>query len=196
MINDKTVMNSPPIKVTAHNGMLSKKPQSSTAVTISAGSTVSCAAPKPAAFMMVEISPCTMLNRAIISSKPYVTAALARAKRINTLRACSGRFSSAKEPQVFITPTTKNKTSSASPMACTAPWMPTITFQIVPPLNCSGDCVMSCQISASFSFHVSSAFSKFCTIQLSDIRLTSRQRNITGDLIAPSIPAVGFLTGK
>ena len=70
IMNDSTVMNSPPMSVTAHRGMLSKKPQSSTAVTISEGSTVCCAEPKPAAFIMVEISPCMILNRAIISSSP------------------------------------------------------------------------------------------------------------------------------
>lgn len=63
-------MKSPPISVTAHNGILSKNPQSSTAVTISCGNTVCAAEPKPAAFIMVDIKPCTMLNRAIISSKP------------------------------------------------------------------------------------------------------------------------------
>ena len=35
------------------------------------------------------------------------------AKRTNTFTACSGFFSSAKEPQVFTTPTTKNRTSRA-----------------------------------------------------------------------------------
>ena len=34
IIKLSTVINSPPISVTAHKGMLSKKPQSSTAVTI------------------------------------------------------------------------------------------------------------------------------------------------------------------
>ena len=60
----------PPISATAQRGMLSQKPQLSMAVTISAGSTVSCAAPIPAADMMEEITPCTMVNRAIISSNP------------------------------------------------------------------------------------------------------------------------------
>ena len=63
-------MHRPPMSVTAHNGILSKKPQSSTAVTISEGKTVCVAVPKPAAFIMVEITPCTILNRAIISSRP------------------------------------------------------------------------------------------------------------------------------
>ena len=63
-------MNSPPINVTAHRGMLSKKPQSSMAVTISAGRTVDCGAPKPAAFIMDDTMPWMMLNRANISSMP------------------------------------------------------------------------------------------------------------------------------
>ena len=67
---ERTVINSPPINVTAQRGMLSKKPQSSTAFTISGGSTVCDAAPKPAADMMLEITPCTMLSRATISSMP------------------------------------------------------------------------------------------------------------------------------
>ena len=70
MINDSTVTKRPPISVTAHKGMLSKKPQSSIASTISCGKTVSLAEPKPAAFMIVEISPCTIVKSAIISSKP------------------------------------------------------------------------------------------------------------------------------
>jgi glutamate racemase len=40
MMNDSTQMNSPPMSVTAHRGIDSKKPQSSTAVTISCESTV------------------------------------------------------------------------------------------------------------------------------------------------------------
>ena len=70
MMKDSTVMNSPPISVTAHRGMLSKKPQSSTAVMISWGSAVFCAAPMPAERMMVEITPCTIRKSAIISSSP------------------------------------------------------------------------------------------------------------------------------
>lgn len=70
MINERIVMNNPPIKATAQSGILSQKPQSSMAVTISAGSTVCCAVPIPAAVIMVEITPCTMENSAIISSSP------------------------------------------------------------------------------------------------------------------------------
>ena len=56
--------------VTLIGGILSKKPQSSTAVMISGGRTVSCAAPRPAEPMIVEIAPCTMRKSAIISSSP------------------------------------------------------------------------------------------------------------------------------
>ena len=54
---DSTVMNSPPMRVTAHRGMDSKKPQSSTAVTIYSGSTMSPAAPRPEALRMVDTKP-------------------------------------------------------------------------------------------------------------------------------------------
>ena len=96
IMNDSTVMNRPPISVTAHKGIDSKNPQLSMAVTISAGKTVCAAEPKPAAVIMVLISPCTILNKAIINSKPYVTAAFAKAKRMKSFRACSGFFSSVK----------------------------------------------------------------------------------------------------
>ena len=42
----------------------------SSAVTISCGNTVCCAEPNPAAFIIVKIIPCTILNSAIISSNP------------------------------------------------------------------------------------------------------------------------------
>ena len=48
-----TVMNSPPISVTAHSGILSKNPQSSTAFIISSGNTVSSVLPNPAVFIMI-----------------------------------------------------------------------------------------------------------------------------------------------
>ena len=56
MMNDSTQMNRPPISVTAHKGIDSKKPQSSTAVTISVGSMVACGDPKPAEFIIVEMT--------------------------------------------------------------------------------------------------------------------------------------------
>ena len=54
---ESTVISSPPISVTAHNGMDSKKPQSSTAVMISVGRTAVCTEPNPAADMMVDTNP-------------------------------------------------------------------------------------------------------------------------------------------
>ena len=50
--------------------MLSKKPQSSTAVTISLGRTVDSGAPKPAVFMIEDTTPYTMFTSASISSIP------------------------------------------------------------------------------------------------------------------------------
>ena len=132
------------------------------------GIVIDCGDPKPATVMIELIMPCTILSSAIISSMPWVTTPFAMANRTNSLTACSGFFTSAKLPQVFITPTTKNKTSRAYPMACTAPWTLCMTAQMEPPLKVSGDCVRSCQISASFPDHISSAFSMFLTIQLSD----------------------------
>ena len=69
-MKDITVINSPPMSVTAHSGIDSKKPQSSMVVIISAGSVVCCGEEKPAELIMVEIVPCTMLNRESISSIP------------------------------------------------------------------------------------------------------------------------------
>ncbi len=73
---------------------------------------------------------------------------------IKSFSACSGFFTSVKLPQVFTIPTTKNNTSRASPIACNAPWILTMTFQIVPPLKFSGSCNER-HISDSFSFQVS-----------------------------------------
>ena len=66
----RTVIKRPPMSVTAQRGMLSKKPQFSTASIISCGKTVCWAEPKPEAFIIVLTSPCAMLNRAIINSSP------------------------------------------------------------------------------------------------------------------------------
>ena len=174
-MNDSTVINNPPISVTAHKGILSKNPQSSMVVTISAGKVVCSGVPNPAAFIMVEIVPCTILNKASISSIPYVITPFASAKRTKSFSACSGFFTSVKLPQVFTIPITKNNTSKASPIAWTAPLMSTITFQIFPPLKFCGVVVMSVHISDSFSFQVSRAFSRFWTTQLSLIQSTSLQ---------------------
>ena len=113
IMKESTHTNRPPIKVTAHNGIDSKNPQSSIAVIMSAGRTVGDGVPKPAADMILEMIPCTMDSSAIINSKPWVISPFARAKRTKTFSAASGRFRSAKLPQVFTTPITKNSTSSA-----------------------------------------------------------------------------------
>ena len=63
-------MNRPPIRVTAQSGMLSKKPQSSIVVIISAGRVVCCGLPKPAAVIIEEMVPCTILKSASINSIP------------------------------------------------------------------------------------------------------------------------------
>ncbi|OQB54473.1 MAG: hypothetical protein BWX99_02035 [Deltaproteobacteria bacterium ADurb.Bin151] len=70
IMKDNTVMNRPPMSVTAHNGMLSQKLQFSMACTMVSGKTDSVVVPKPALLMMVEIIPCAMSNSAIISSSP------------------------------------------------------------------------------------------------------------------------------
>ena len=116
-MNESTVINNPPISVTAHKGILSKNPQSSMVVTISAGKVVCSGVPNPAAFIIVEIVPCTILNSASISSIPYVITPFANAKRTKSFKACSGFFTSVKLPQVFTIPITKNNTSKASPIA-------------------------------------------------------------------------------
>lgn len=115
--------------------------------------------------IMVETIPCTTARTASIKSRPYPTAALASTKRMNSLNACSGRLTSTKLPQVLTTPTAKNNTSRPYPMACNAPWIPSITCQMPPPLNVAGSCVSSVQISASLSFQVCRAEFRLSTIQ-------------------------------
>ena len=99
------------------------------------------------------------------SSMPHDTAACASTKRMKHLKATSGFFISAKLPQVLTTPITKNSTSSAYPTAFNPSLIFTITFQTPPPLKDSGEVLMSCQISASLPFHISSAEFKLSTIQ-------------------------------
>ena len=70
MTSDSTQINSEPSRVTAHSGMLSKKPTSSMMDTISSGRAVSDMAVRPEASMMVDTAPWAMLNSAIINSKP------------------------------------------------------------------------------------------------------------------------------
>ena len=90
-----------------------------------------------------------------------MTTPFAKAKRINIFSACSGFLTSENDPQVFITPTTKNKTNRARPMAISAPLICSITCQMPPPLKSLGDWVMMLHISANFSFHVFKAFCRF-----------------------------------
>ena len=61
-------MNSHPMSVTAHSGMLSKNPHSSMLVINSGGYNVCCGVEKPAEPIIVEIVPWMILNRASISS--------------------------------------------------------------------------------------------------------------------------------
>lgn len=74
IIKLSTVINKLPISVTAHNGIDSKKPQSSIASTSLSGNIVFEDEPKPAEFIIF------ILNNAIINSKPYVITPFASAK--------------------------------------------------------------------------------------------------------------------
>ena len=70
MMNDKTVMNRPPKRVTAHRGMESQKPTSLILSMISWGRVVPVLPDKPDWVMMVETMPWTMRNTASIRSRP------------------------------------------------------------------------------------------------------------------------------
>ena len=83
-------MSSDPSRVTAHRGMLSRKPTSSMMETISAGSVVAAKADRPEDAMMEDTIPWPMVNSAVISSIPLETAAWARMKRTKHLIVCSG----------------------------------------------------------------------------------------------------------
>ena len=140
------------ISVTAQSGMLSKKPQLSIAVIISVGNTDCVNPPVPTLSIIVCIIPCVILNTDNINSSPYVTAVFASINLINNFTTCSGFFTSANEEQVFTIPNKKNNTIKAKPIACIAPFIPTMTFHIDPPLNVSGVCVTSVHISFNFSY--------------------------------------------
>ena len=60
MMNDIIVMKREPIMVTAHRGMLSKKPQSSMALIISFGSFVVDAPPSPEVLIILLMTPWTI----------------------------------------------------------------------------------------------------------------------------------------
>ncbi len=148
-------MNSPPMSVTAHSGILSKKPQLLHGGDDLLGKTVCCAVTKACRIHNGRNNALDDIEQGQHQLHAIGDGAFGKANRINSFRCVFRLLTSAKEPQVFITPTTKNSTSSARPMACNAPWIFTITPQIVPPLKCCGLWVMSCQISDSFSFQVS-----------------------------------------
>ena len=75
-------------------------------------------------------------------------------------------------------------------MACNAPWMRTTTDQIPPPLKVSGLWAISCQISASFSFQVAMARSRFLTIQLSLMVYTSHSQKVSREKSYDSIAKI------
>ena len=120
-MNDNTVTTNPPINVTAHNGIDSKNPHASIEDIIELGNTEFV---EPLMFdneIIFETIPCDILKIANINSIPYVTTIFAIANLINNFSACSGFLTSVSEPQVFITPITKNRTNKASPIACIPP---------------------------------------------------------------------------
>ena len=120
---------------------------------------------RPDESMIVVTIPWATRKAPVISSMPQVTAACASTKRMKHLNASSGFFISAKLPQVFTIPMTKNSTNSAYPTAFNPSLMFTMAFQTPPPLKDSGEVLISCQISASLPFHISSAEFKLSTIQ-------------------------------
>ena len=61
-------MKIPPKSVTAQTGMLSKKPQSSTASMISWGIVVDVAVPTPTVVIIWEVILCTISNNFVINS--------------------------------------------------------------------------------------------------------------------------------
>lgn len=72
------------------------------------------------------------------------------------------------EPAFCIQPGVSLHTGNTLRANASDTWNALSGSQMPPPLKFSGDCVRSCHISASFSFHVSSALTKFCTTQLSE----------------------------
>ena len=89
---DSTHTSKLPMSVTAHRGIDSQKPQSSIVCIILCGRYVAPFPLRPEAAMIFDMTPCTMVNIAIIRSRSQVTAAFASTKRINSFNACSGRL--------------------------------------------------------------------------------------------------------
>ena len=69
-MNDKTVINKLPMRVTAHNGTLSQNPLSSIAFMIDSGKTVSVVLDNPDVSIIFETMPCTISKSDVISSSP------------------------------------------------------------------------------------------------------------------------------
>ena len=69
-MNERTVINSPPISVTAHSGIDSQNPQFSMASMMLCGSTVDYEFDTPDAVIIFETTPCTMDIKLINSSSP------------------------------------------------------------------------------------------------------------------------------
>ena len=67
---DSTQMNREPSRVTAHRGMLSRKPTSSIIATISSGSSAAADPAMPEEDRMVSTIPWATRNRAVMSSMP------------------------------------------------------------------------------------------------------------------------------
>ena len=65
-----------------------------------------------------------------------------------------------------------------------------ITPQICPPLKDSGVCVISCHSSASLSFHVAIAFSRFLMTQLSLMVYTSHSQKVSREKSYDSIAKI------
>ena len=110
---DSTQMNRDPRRVMAHRGILSRKLTSSMIVTISSGRLEADSAVRPEASMIEDTIPWPTVNRAVISSMPWDTAAWAKAKRTKHFSTCSGFRNSVKLPQVLTTPITKKITNKA-----------------------------------------------------------------------------------
>ena len=107
-------MNRLPMSVTAQRGMLSKKPQSSIAVTIDCGRVVFVAEPTPEDLMIVVMTPWAISKSASIRSSPYVTTPFAIANLMNSFRAamCDGTPSTLVAPTVNVTGSYTNCSSS------------------------------------------------------------------------------------
>ena len=110
-MKDRTVMSRLPRKDTSHNGMLCKKPTSSMALTISAGSAAVVVTPPPMLFMDADTTLPQMEKIAVISSIPGPTATFASTKRMKCRSANSGLCSSRKDAAEEKIPIAKNSTS-------------------------------------------------------------------------------------